>query len=132
MERWRQVTRSIGWAELGWGMVIAGVILLTTAVIVGATVGIAASAAILVGGVLAIGYAATHADPSEDRSVDGSGSAHKKVNAWAVAAGVWLGAAVVTVVPWGDGLDGSDVLVAAIWVLLATGCFVAARRTSSR
>lgn len=132
MESWRQATNNIGWAELGWGMTIAGIILLVTSITVGAAGGIVTSGAIVLGGLLAIGYATTHADPSEDRPADSFGSARRKVNAWAVAAGVWFGAAVVTISPWGDKLQGSDVLVAGIWALLAVGCLVAARRTSSR
>ena len=62
-----RVSDDIGWRELGWGMVLAGAILLAISIAVGANEGIVSSSGITVGGLLAVRYAAAHADPSSDR-----------------------------------------------------------------
>ena len=52
------VTTDIGWRELGWGMVLAGAILLAISLVVDAGTGKITSAGILIGGVLAVAYEA--------------------------------------------------------------------------
>ena len=53
------------------------------------------------------------------------------LNAWRVAAWVWLAAALVAIVPWGGATGQGEVVVAVLAVLLAVACFVQGRRTSS-
>ena len=55
------------------------------------------------------------------------------LNAWYLAAAVWLAAALVAILPWGQEEVGrGDVVLAGSGVLLAVVCFVQAWRTSPR
>ena len=54
------------------------------------------------------------------------------LNAWRLAAWVWLAVALIAIVPWGEPTGQGEVVTAVIAVLLAVACFVQVRRTSSR
>ena len=54
------------------------------------------------------------------------------LNAWLLTTGVWLAAALVAILPWGQEVGRGDVAMAVVWLLLALVCFMQARRTSSR
>ena len=57
----------VGWRELGLGMILAGTILLVLAVVVDAPViSVMTTAAILLGGILALGYGLSRGGPSEN------------------------------------------------------------------
>ena len=54
------------------------------------------------------------------------------LDAWRLAAWVWLAVALVALVPWGGATGWGEVVVAVTAALLAVACFVQSRRTSSR
>ena len=53
------MTDEIGWREVGWGMVLGGAVLLVISLLLDATPLVGASAAIALGGLVAVVYAAT-------------------------------------------------------------------------
>ena len=54
------------------------------------------------------------------------------LDAWRVAAWIWLTAAVVAILPWTGTIDTGEIVLAVAGLLLAVLCLVRSRSSSDR